>query len=45
VAASGLAAHEVLPQVHPVFSLIKHWLMGTVQGSISPERVQTYFDE
>lgn len=45
VAASGLAAHEVLPAVHRVFSLVKCWLMGTMQGSVSPEHVQAYFDK
>lgn len=45
VAASGLEAHEVLPAVHRVFSLVKRWLMGTMQGSVSPEHVQAYFDE
>ena len=35
VAASGLQAHEVLPAVHRVFSLVKRWLMGTMQGSVS----------
>ena len=45
VAASGLHAHEVLPAVHLVFSLAKRWVMGTMQGSVSPEHVQAYFDE
>jgi transposase-like protein len=45
VAASGLAAHEVLPAVHLVFSLVKRWIMGTLQGSVSPEHIQAYFDE
>ena len=45
VAASGLQAHEVLPAVHRVFFLVKRWLMGTMQGSVSPEHVQAYFDE
>jgi len=45
VAASGLQAHEVLPAVHRVFSLVKRWLMGTMQGSVSPEHLQAYFDE
>jgi len=35
----------VLPAVHRVFSLVKRWLMGTMQGSVSPEHVQAYFDE
>jgi len=45
VASSGLEAHEVLPAVHRVFSLVKRWIMGTMQGSVSPEHVQSYFDE
>jgi len=45
VAASGLQAHEVLPAVHRVFSLVKRWIIGTMQGSVSPEHVQAYFDE
>ena len=45
VAASGLHAHAVLPSVHLVFSLVKRWVMGTMQGSVSPEHVQAYFDE
>ena len=45
VSTSGMAAHEVLPAVHRVFSLVKRWLMGTMQGSVSPEHVQAYFDE
>ncbi len=45
VTASGLDAHEVLPAVHRVFSLVKRWVMGTMGGSVSPEHVQAYFDE
>ncbi len=45
VSSSGLAAHEVLPAVHTVFSLVKRWVMGTLQGSVSPEHLQAYFDE
>lgn len=45
VAASELQAHEVLPAAHRVFSLVKRWMMGTLQGSVSPEHVQAYFDE
>jgi len=45
VASSGMQAHEVLPAVHLVFSLVKRWVMGTMQGSVSPEHVQAYFDE
>lgn len=45
VVASGLPAHEVLPATHRVFSLVKRWVMGTLQGSVSPEHLQSYFDE
>ena len=45
VSTSGMAAHEVLPAVHRVFSLVKRWLMGTMQGSGSPEHMQAYFHE
>ena len=31
--------------MHLVFSLVKRWVMGTMQGSVSPEHVQAYFDE
>jgi transposase-like protein len=45
VAGSGLAAHEVLPGVHRIFALVKRWMMGTYQGSVTAEHVQAYFDE
>ncbi|MFC4267140.1 IS1595 family transposase [Arthrobacter cryoconiti] len=45
VAASGLEAHDVLPAVHLVFSLVKRWVMGTLQGSVRQEHLQAYFDE
>jgi len=45
VASSGAPAHEALPAVHLVFSLVKRWLMGTLQGSVSAEHIQAYFDE
>jgi hypothetical protein len=25
--------------------VVKRWLMGTMQGSVSPEHAQAYFDE
>lgn len=31
--------------MHRVFSLVKRWVMGTLQGSVSPEHLQAYFDE
>ena len=45
VSASGRPAHEVLPVAHPVFALVRRWILGTLQGPISPEHVLAYFDE
>lgn len=45
ISASGLPAHEVLPATHRVFSLVKRWVMGTLQGSTSPAHLQGYIDE
>lgn len=45
VKASGLHAHEVLPGVHRVFSLLKTWLEGTHQGRVEPGHIQSYLDE
>lgn len=45
IAASGAPAHEALPATHMAFSLVKRWILGTLQGSVSPEHLQAYFDE
>ena len=42
VNASGNEAHESLPRVHRIFSLVKRWLMGTHQGSVSKKHLQAY---
>ncbi len=36
---------NLLPHVHRVAALLKRWLLGTHQGSVSPERLQSYLDE
>ena len=36
---------DLLPHVHIVISLLKRWLLGTHQGSVSPEHMKYYFDE
>jgi hypothetical protein len=36
---------EMLPHVHLVISLIRRWVMGTLQGSYSKEYLSYYFDE
>ena len=45
VKRSSLRAHEVLPGVHRVASLLKRWLAGTDQSGISAEHLQAYLDE
>jgi transposase-like protein len=36
---------DVPPHVHLVFSLLKRWILGTFQGSISPDYLGSYLDE
>ena len=45
ISGSGKQAHELLPHVHLVDSLIKRWLMGTHQGKVSPKHLPYYLDE
>ena len=45
ITGSGKQAHELLPHVHLVDSLIKRWLMGTHQGRVSPKHLPYYLDE
>ncbi len=45
LSASDSEAHEELPAVHRVASLLKRWLLGTHQGSVSPEHLQSYLEE
>lgn len=42
---SGDPAHVAMPSVHRVASLLKRWLLGTHQGSIQPEHLQSYLEE
>jgi transposase-like protein len=42
---SGKKAHELMPRVHRVASLLKRWLLGTHQGAVSPEHLDYYLDE
>ena len=39
------AAHEAMPRVHRVASLLKRWLLGTHQGAVSHEHLDYYLDE
>ena len=38
-------AHVVMPGVHRVASLLKRWLLGTHQGSVSPQHLDAYLNE
>ncbi len=38
-------AHEVMPRVHMVASLLKRWLIGTHQGGIQHQHLDYYLDE
>ncbi len=38
-------AHELMPRVHRVASLLKRWLLGTHQGAVSPKHLDYYLDE
>ena len=39
------AEEELLPRVHRVASLLKRWLMGTHQGSVSHDHLESYLNE
>ena len=45
LAGSHDPAHVQMPHVHRVASLLKRWLMGTLQGSVSREQLPYYLDE
>jgi len=38
-------AHEVMPRVHNIASLLKRWLLGTLQGGIQQQHLDYYLDE
>ncbi|TRX29202.1 IS1595 family transposase [Flavobacterium sp. ZT3R18] len=45
ISGSGKQAHELLPHVHMVDSLLKRWINGTHQGRISKKYLEYYLDE
>jgi len=45
IRGSGKEAHELLPHVHMVDSLLKRWINGTHQGNISSKNLEFYLDE
>ncbi len=42
---TGEKAHESMPRVHRVASLLKRWLLGTHQGAVSKKHLDYYLDE
>jgi len=42
---SNKKAHECLPRVHLVVSLLKRWLLGTHQGAVGLAHLDYYLDE
>ena len=45
LSSSGNPAHVSMPGVHRVSSLMKRWFLGTHQGSVSPNHLQSYLEE
>ena len=45
LAARSVPAHETMPRVHKVASLLKRWLLGTHQGGIQHQHLDYYLDE
>jgi hypothetical protein len=45
ILGSGKQAHELLPHIHLVISLLKRWINGTHQGNMSPKYLEYYLDE
>ena len=45
ISASGDPAHVAMPGVHRIASLVKRWLLGTHQGSVSAQHLDYYLDE
>ena len=41
----GLRAPVVMPAVHRVSALLKRWILGTHQGSVTPAHLQSYLEE
>jgi transposase-like protein len=45
ISGSCKTASALLPRVHRVASLFKRWLLGTHQGALSGEQLDSYLDE
>jgi transposase-like protein len=38
-------AHVSMPGAHRIASLLKRWILGTHQGSVTPDHLQSYLEE
>jgi transposase-like protein len=45
ISSTGDPAHVSMPGVHRVASLLKRWLLGTHQGSVTEEHLDAYLNE
>ncbi len=45
ISRSGRLAHELMPRVHRVASLLKRWLLGTHHGAVRAKHLDYYLDE
>lgn len=45
LSSSGDPAHVSMPGVHRVASLLKRWILGTHQGSVVHDHLQSYLEE
>ncbi len=45
LSSSDDPAHVSMPGVHRIASLLKRWILGTHQGSVSGEHLQSYLEE
>ena len=45
IRSGAVPAHEAMPRVHMVASLLKRWLIGTHQGGIQHQQIDYYLDE
>ena len=45
ISSSGDPAHVALPGPHRIASLLKRWLLGTLQGAVSNKHLDYYLDE
>ena len=45
MSSSSDPAHVTMPGVHRIASLLKRWILGTHQGSVSADHLQAYLEE